>query len=81
MREGLLGTQAVLVIALLASGDVALTEEQHKPTVTIVNLNIFHGIDCVPARGEQCRLADRLVLLFARLAALGCPDIVTLQEV
>ena len=81
MRQGILGTLAVLVIALLASGDVALANEQHKQTVTIVNLNVFHGIDCVPARGEQCRLADRLALLFARLAALGCPDIVTLQEV
>ena len=30
---------------------------------------------------QQCRVTDRIQLLFARLAALGCPDIVTLQEV
>src|SRR4029434_1792684 len=29
----------------------------------------------------QCRLDERLTLLFEHLAAIGCPDIVTLQEV
>jgi len=81
MRKGLLSTLAILVTTLLAVGDVALATEHRAQTVTIVNLNVFHGIDCVPIRGEQCRLADRLALLFARLAAQGCPDIVTFQEV
>ena len=81
MRKGLRGTLAILVTALLVAGDVALAAEQRAKTVTVVNLNVFHGIDCVPVRGEQCRLADRLALLFARLTALGCPDIVTFQEV
>src|SRR5262249_19130021 len=81
MRKGLRGTLTLLGTALLVAGGVALAAAPRAQTVTIVNLNIFHGIDCVPVRGEQCRLADRLALLFARLAALGCPDIVTFQEV
>src|SRR5437879_5142707 len=84
MWQGILGLLAVLVTALLAYADEAVVyakHAKHEQTVTIVDLNVFHGIDCVPVRGDQCRLADRLALLFARLAARGCPDIVTLQEV
>jgi endonuclease/exonuclease/phosphatase family metal-dependent hydrolase len=81
MRKGQRGTLAILVTALLAAGNVALAAAPRAQTVTIVTLNVFHGIDCVPVRGEQCRVADRIALLFERLAALGCPDIVTLQEV
>jgi hypothetical protein len=78
MSQGILCALAFLVPALLAHGAGALAHEQ---TVTVVSLNVFHGIACVPVRGEQCRLAERIDLLFEHLAAIGCPDIVTLQEV
>jgi hypothetical protein len=58
--------------------------EQPIPNVTVVNLNLFHGLDCDPAfpkKGDQCRLAERVDLLFEHLARIGCPDIVTLQEI
>lgn len=48
--------------------------------VTVATLNVLHGLFCPPATA-RCRLADRLDLLFAWLAAHGCPDVVTLQEV
>lgn len=52
--------------------------------VEIANLNLLHGFDCdpvAPGEGDQCRLADRVNLLFEHLADVGCPDIVTLQEI
>jgi endonuclease/exonuclease/phosphatase family metal-dependent hydrolase len=52
--------------------------------VEIANLNLLHGFDCdplAPAEGDQCRLADRIDLLFEHLVDIGCPDIVTLQEI
>ncbi len=64
-------------------------KNKHKE-VEIANLNLLHGFDCDPAfdpelpdqdQGDQCRLADRVDLLFKHLAAIGCPDIVTLQEI
>ncbi len=51
--------------------------------VTVANLNILHGFACgppMPGTTDQCRLSDRLDLLFQHLVAIGCPDIVTLQE-
>jgi len=82
MRKGILLALAVLTTAILVCGEEALAHEKDKKTVTVANLNIFHGIPCA-ATGDktQCRLAERIDLLFKHLAALGCPDIVTLQEV
>ena len=51
--------------------------------VTVANLNILHGFGCDPLRpndGDQCRVEDRIDLLVQHLVAIGCPDIVTLQE-
>jgi endonuclease/exonuclease/phosphatase family metal-dependent hydrolase len=84
MRKGFTLAMAILAIAVLEYREAALAKEKHTtPTVTVANLNIFHGIDCAAILGDktQCRLADRIDLLFEHLAALGCPDIVTLQEV
>ena len=82
MRKGILLALAVLTPAILVCGEEALAHEKDKKTVTVANLNIFHGIPCAAAGDKtQCRLAERIDLLFKHLAALGCPDIVTLQEV
>jgi len=51
--------------------------------ITVANLNILHGFACdppVPDDGDQCRVKDRIALLVEHLIAVGCPDIVTLQE-
>jgi endonuclease/exonuclease/phosphatase family metal-dependent hydrolase len=45
--------------------------------ITAANINILHGLFCA----DNCRLDDRIDLLFQWLAASGCPDFVTLQEV
>ena len=87
MRKGIILALAVLATAILVYGEEALAKEKHKKTVTVANLNIFHGIPCALAeeqRGEQitqCRLSERIDLLFKHLVATDCPDIVTLQEV
>lgn len=48
--------------------------------LTVANLNILHGVFC-PFGSAACRQADRMDLLFQWIAASGCPDVVTLQEV
>jgi endonuclease/exonuclease/phosphatase family metal-dependent hydrolase len=45
--------------------------------ITVANINILHGLFCATG----CRLEDRIELLFQWIAASGCPDVVTLQEV
>ncbi|MEW6270458.1 MAG: endonuclease/exonuclease/phosphatase family protein [Thermodesulfobacteriota bacterium] len=68
----------MVVILLLAScGDAPRSA---MPSVTLANLNFLHGIFCPPA-SDRCRLPDRTALLFDFIAARGCPDMVTLQEI
>jgi hypothetical protein len=79
MRNGSMVAAVVLATAILAWGEAAPGKEQKKKSVEVANLNLLHGIDCVPVRGDQCRLEERIDLLFEHLAAIDCPDIVTLQ--
>ena len=51
-----------------------------KSDVTVANLNVLHGLFC-PGPSANCRRTDRLDLLFQWIAARGCPDLVTLQEI
>lgn len=82
MRKGLTLVIAILATAVLEYGGAVLAKEKNEKTVTVASINIFHGIPCAAAGDEtQCRLAERIDLLFKHLAAIGCPDIVTLQEV
>jgi endonuclease/exonuclease/phosphatase family metal-dependent hydrolase len=83
MRQGIRLILTVLLIGMLAGAALARAQEKRTQPVTVASFNIFHGIDCAVARQDptQCRLDDRLTLLFEHLAAIGCPDIVTLQEV
>jgi endonuclease/exonuclease/phosphatase family metal-dependent hydrolase len=45
--------------------------------LTVVNLNVLHGVTCP----GQCRTPDRVALLADWIVERGCPDVVTLQEV
>jgi len=77
---------AALLLALAACSD----SSDHRvangaptaatPDVTVATLNVLHGLSCAPET-EDCRLADRLDLLFDWLEASGCPDVVLLQEI
>jgi len=56
----------------------ASTAASADPDLTLVDLNLLHGIGCDP---DQCRLPDRVDLFFSWIESAGCPDVVTLQEV
>jgi endonuclease/exonuclease/phosphatase family metal-dependent hydrolase len=64
------------LVALLFAAPLPARASQTD--LTVVNLNVLHGIFCPP---DNCRLADRIDLLFQWIEAAGCPDVVTLQEV
>jgi endonuclease/exonuclease/phosphatase family metal-dependent hydrolase len=73
--------RALPICALLACA--LLTAFAARPSaaledLTLANLNILHGLRCDP---NQCRLSDRIDLLFEWIDDAGCPDVVTLQEV
>ena len=51
-----------------------------KADVTLANINLLHGSAC-PAESDNCRLPERVDLLFDWIASAGCPDVVALQEV
>ncbi|MEM9493233.1 MAG: endonuclease/exonuclease/phosphatase family protein [Myxococcota bacterium] len=48
--------------------------------LSVANLNVLHGLLC-PAATDSCRLGERLELFFQWIAASGCPDVVTVQEI
>jgi endonuclease/exonuclease/phosphatase family metal-dependent hydrolase len=82
MRKSLTLVIAILATAVLEYGGAVLAKEKNEKAVTVANINVFHGIPCAATGGTtQCHLAERIDLLFEHLAAIGCPDIVTLQEV
>jgi endonuclease/exonuclease/phosphatase family metal-dependent hydrolase len=58
--------------------DAAAPADCPDDDLTVANLNILHGLFCPP---NNCRLADRIALFYQWVAASGCPDLITLQEV
>lgn len=74
------GLLAVLAACSDGSDSIPGNQAADIPDVTIASLNILHGITC-PADTADCRLADRVDLLFDWLESIGCPDVVLLQEV
>src|SRR5262245_42314018 len=80
----------MLVLALILSAGPACAKDKgkdwpkNKKTIEVVNLNLLSGIACdppVPEDGNQCRVRNRITLLMQHIAAVGCPDLVTLQEI
>jgi endonuclease/exonuclease/phosphatase family metal-dependent hydrolase len=52
------------------------------PDLTVAQLNFLHGMSGQGCQQtENCRLDDRIELLFQWIERSGCPDIVTLQEI
>ena len=68
--------RALLVGASLAG----CAEESPVVDLGVANINLLHGAFC-PEETDYCRLADRVQLLMQWIAHIGCPDVVTLQEV
>ena len=96
MRRGRVMGLLVMCMVLSASvGTRPYTPDAARPPhnsrhvdtdLTVVTLNILHGFKCDAQlapnpSATQCRLTERIDLLMQWLAARGCPDIVTLQEV
>src|SRR5262245_3633843 len=71
-----------MVAILSILGGLAMPETLLE-AITVVNLNLMHGMTCEQPRagaGPQCRVRDRIALFFQHLVAAGCPDLVTLEE-
>jgi endonuclease/exonuclease/phosphatase family metal-dependent hydrolase len=52
-----------------------------KTDVTVANLNVLHGLNCNLVETRHCRVNDRSILLFQWVDAVGCPDVLTFQEI
>ncbi len=90
MQRILLVITPVIALAIAACGgddDAARTfrvaschPEPPLAEVRVASLNVLHGIFC-PAATVDCRIADRVDLLFEWIESIGCPEVVVLQEV
>jgi len=68
------------LLAVVGCGGDDDSERAIVGEVTVADLNVLHGLFC-PSETGDCRVADRIDLLFEWVASVGCPDVVTLQEV
>ena len=83
LRLAICGAVLLVVTACSDSSDNRITNggaTATTPDVTVASLNVLHGLFCAPET-QDCRLADRQDLLFDWLEAIGCPDVVLLQEI
>ena len=81
MHQRILALVCALLLAA-CGGDSHSGGQSAVPAITAVQLNTLHGITGTGCQQTaQCRLADRIDLLFEWIAHSGCPDVVTLQEV
>jgi endonuclease/exonuclease/phosphatase family metal-dependent hydrolase len=79
MRGWVAGFACALLLAACGGGNSGMHAQRED--LTVVQFNTLHGLSgqgCLAT--ENCRLPDRIALLFQSLAHSGCPDIVTLQE-
>jgi endonuclease/exonuclease/phosphatase family metal-dependent hydrolase len=74
------GTVTRNVPGRFAARDAAAPAACPDADITVADLNVLHGIFC-PSGTQACRLAERVDLLYQWIAAAGCPDVVTLQEI
>ena len=78
MRRGL-----CLLLLLLAAcgGDSDSGGGGEQRDITMAQLNILHGTSGMCNQQANCRLTERMDLLYQWIERSGCPDVVTLQEV
>ena len=69
------------VLLLLAACGGSGSNSSPQRDVTVAQLNILHGTSGMCNQLANCRLADRIDLLYQWIGRSGCPDVVTLQEV
>ena len=60
--------------------DTATTPSSPPGDVTMVAINVLHGLFC-PAETDACQAPDRLDLLWNEIESAGCPDLVGLSEI
>jgi len=78
MRRRILALACTLWLAACGGG----SHSGGEPDLSVVQLNTLHGMSGQGCRDTgNCRLDDRIDLLFQWIAGSGCPDVVTLQEV
>jgi len=72
----------VSAVLLAGCGDDDPNTTSTGDDITVVQLNKLHGTSGQACRDSaNCRLADRMELLFDEIADSGCPDVIALQEV
>jgi endonuclease/exonuclease/phosphatase family metal-dependent hydrolase len=75
-----LGISVAAVILVLAGCGDDDGGSGPLPDLKAVSLNILHGLSC-DTDPENCRLEERVDLVFDLIEDAGCPDVVVLQEV
>lgn len=72
----------VVLLVLAACGDGGSgSAAKDQRDLTVAQLNILHGTSGLCNQSANCRLAERVELLYRWIGRSGCPDVVTLQEV
>ncbi len=57
-----------------------VTDPEPEPVLTMVSLNVLHGLFC-PEATNHCDAPNRVALLAQHVGRADCPDVVVLQEV
>ena len=78
----------ILALALILScpaytGDKEEDKPKHKKTIAVstsASSVASRAILPIPDDGNQCRVRNRITLLMQHIAAVLCPDLITLQE-
>jgi endonuclease/exonuclease/phosphatase family metal-dependent hydrolase len=70
-----------VLLLLAACGDSGSGGGATQRDLTMAQLNILHGTSGMCNQTANCRLADRIDLLYRWIGRSGCPDVVTLEEV
>lgn len=79
-RARVLAVVALVALVGLAAASPATAAKRTTRPVTIVTLNLLHGLFC-PAETDACQAPDRVQIFGEQLEAVGCPDLVGIQEV
>jgi hypothetical protein len=79
-RRSASALSVALIVGLLAMTPASAATRRPAEPVTVVTLNLLHGIFC-PQDTDHCQAPDRVKIFGEQLEAAGCPDLVGIQEV